>query len=182
MQRLYFVANDPDDARRVQDALEQCGVSAWNFHAIARDEAGLAVRRVHSATLYQQLDVIHSGERWALGGAALAGVVACVAWALDAMPWTMSLWQVVLVTLVGGLFGAWQGGMVGLSRDNYKIARFHDDIAAGRVVLLVDVHAAEKDAIRRLMAEDFPAIQAAGEDSTLINPLASARPVPQVTH
>jgi hypothetical protein len=182
MQRLYYIANDADEARRVQDALQQCGISNWNFHAIARDEAGLAVRKVHSATLYQQLDVVHSGERWAIVGAGVAFGVAALAWSLGVIPWTFSYAQLALATIVGGMFGAWQGGMVGMSRENYKIGRFHDDIDAGRVLLLVDVRAAEVQDVRTLMREDFGHVREGGSDSTFINPLASPELHAQNTH
>ena len=37
-------------------------------------------------------------------------------------------------------FGAWQGGLVGISTENKKLRRFHDDIEAGRYLIVVYAH------------------------------------------
>jgi hypothetical protein len=87
MQRLYYLASDIDTSERVSEALHNEGIRDWNFHVLAKDEAGLYIHRVHSATPFQQLDLIHSAERWGLGGGAIGLTVGLVCYALQPLPW-----------------------------------------------------------------------------------------------
>ena len=170
MQRLYYLANDVDTTQRVSDAVHKEGIRDWNFHVLAKDEAGLYTHHVHSATPYQQLDVIHTGERWGLVGACIGFAIGLACYLLQALPWETNAQTVAIMTLIGGFFGAWQGGMVGLSRESYKIAPFHDDIEAGRYLIMVDVKPEHRSQVRELMNMKFPAVQRCGSTNTLINP------------
>jgi hypothetical protein len=171
MRRLYYLADDLETTRLVSEALHAEGIRDWNFHVLARDEAGLYQHSIHAATTYQQLDVIHTGERWAVGGAVIAGIAAAFCYYVQPFPFEVDTLAAVLFTLLGGFFGAWQGGMVGLSRENYKIAPFHDDIDAGRYLIMVDVQKEMRARVRELMNIRFPQVQRAGSSSTIINPL-----------
>lgn len=171
MQRLYYLADDLETTRRVSDALHAEGIRDWNFHVLAKDEAGLYSHHIHAATTYQQLDVVHTGERFALIGAIVAGSVAAFCYYTQPLPFAVDALAAVLFTALGACFGAWQGGMVGLTRENYKIAPFHDDIEAGRYLIMVDVRPENRTTVRELMNMRFPGVQRAGTSSTFINPL-----------
>jgi hypothetical protein len=171
MRRLYYLADDLETTKRVSDALHGEGILDWNFHVLAKDEAGLYQHRIHAATTYHQLDVIHTGERWGFLGAAIGLAIALTCYVLQPLPWPVDPFTVVLMTLVGGLFGAWQGGMVGLTRENYQLAPFHDDIESGRYLIMVDVKAENRAQVREVMNMRFPDVQRAGSASTFINPL-----------
>jgi hypothetical protein len=183
MQRLYYLADDVETTRRVSDALHKEGISDWNFHVLAKDEAGLYTHHIHSATPYQQLDLIHTAQRWGLGGGAIGLAAGMLGYLLQPLAWQVNELVVVLVTLLGACFGAWIGGMVGLTRENYKVSPFHDDIEAGRYLIMVDVHKEFRPRVRELMNMQFPLVQRCGSSSTLINPFErAARPHHQTTH
>ena len=79
--------------------------------------------------------------------------------------------------------GAWLGGMVGLSRENYKLEPFHEEIEAGRYLIMVDVRQESKARVREIMNMGFPRVRFCGKDSTMINPFKSPKHVyPQTTH
>jgi len=170
MQRLYYLASDIDTSERVSEALHGEGIRDWNFHVLAKDEAGLYMHHVHSATPYQQLDLIHSAERWGFVGGGIGLIAGLVCYALQPLAWESTALTVALMTLVGGFYGAWQGGMVGLTRENYKIAPFHDDIEAGRYLIMVDVGREHLSRVRELMATKFPTVLRCGSTGTFINP------------
>jgi hypothetical protein len=183
VRRLYYLAEDVETTRRVQEALHTEGIRDWHFHVLAKDEAGLYQHRVHSANTYQQLDVIHTGERFGLIGGAIGLLAGLICYLLQPLPWETNAFTVLLMTLLGGFFGAWQGGMVGLTRENYKLAPFHDDIEAGRYLIMVDVKSTNRSRVRELMNMRFPEVQRCGSTSTLINPLDRAVKVyHQTTH
>lgn len=183
MRRLYYIADDLQTTRRVSDAIHAEGISDHDFHVVSRDEAGLYTHRIHSATTYQQLDVIHTGERWALGGGVIAAIVVIVLYLGSPWGFRPDLLSGMALILLGGLFGAWQGGMIGMSRENYKLAPFHHDLEAGRYLIMVDVPRDREADVREALRLRFPALRPAGEDSTLINPFESPPKIyPQNTH
>jgi hypothetical protein len=170
MRRLYYIAEDVETTRRVSDALHGDGITDHDFHVVARDEAGLYTHHVHSATTYQQVDIIHTGERFAMVGAC-AGLL--LVWCLEVVApfgFAPDLFSGLALVVLGTLFGAWQGGMIGLTREHYKLAPYHHDLEAGRYVIMVDVRGDREDDVRDLMRARFPEVCAAGDDSTLDNP------------
>jgi len=183
MRRLYYIADDLPTTKAIAETLRDEGVTDWNFHVLAKDEGGLYRHHIHSATPIHQLDVIHTGERWAMLGAMVGLVAGLAAYFTSALPWAPTTLSVFLFTLVGGLFGAWQGGMVGLSRENYKLEPFHQEIEAGRYLIMVDVKADSKARVREIMNMGFPRVRFCGKDSTFINPFKRPRRIyPQTTH
>ena len=71
MRRLYYIADDLPTTRAISETLHDEGITDWNFHVVAKDEDGLYRHHIHSATPIQQLDIVHTGERFALIGAAV---------------------------------------------------------------------------------------------------------------
>lgn len=181
MRRLYYLTEDLATTKAISETLQDEGISDWYFHVLCRDEAGLYQHHIHSANTLQQLDVIHTGERWAMIGAAVGLAAGLVAYSTEALPWGASWTMVVIMALVGGFFGAWQGGMVGMSRENYKIEPFHDDIENGSYLIMVDVNPESRPRVREIMNMGFPKVRFCGKDSTFVNPFKQARHVYQQT-
>lgn len=173
MRRLYYLADDLHACERIGNALKEAGVSDWNFHVLSRDEIGLYQHRIHAAATYHRLDVIHTGERWGMVGAAIGLLLGGAAYFTQPLPWLVDGADVVLTAAVGGLFGAWQGAIAGLSRENHKIAPFHDELEAGRHLVMVDVGDHNRARVRALMNLRFPSVRFCGGDSTFIGPFAS---------
>jgi hypothetical protein len=172
MRRLYYLANDLHTCDLVGRALEEGGIREWNFHVLSKDAIGLYQHRIHAAATYHRLDVVHTGERWALMGLLGGVLIGIVLYVVQPLPWPVNAMAVVLLAVGGGLFGAWQGALAGLYRENYKIAPFHDDIEAGRHLLMVDVGEGNRSKVRELMNVRFPGVEFRGHDTTLISPFA----------
>ncbi len=172
MRRLYYVADNVDDAEAVTAALQTEGVSHWHLHVLAKDAAGLYTHKIHSANPIHQLDFVRTGARYALAGLLSGCLLAVVLYGL-------SSWEVinlptspmvfVVLGLVGLCFGAWEGGLVGLTRENYKIERFHQEIEAGKYLIMVDVNKDQRPVVKELMNFEFPRIPYRGGDTTRIH-------------
>ena len=170
MKRLYYVANNLDSVDSISHDLHKEGITDWNFHVLSKDEAGLYKRHINSATPWQQFDIVHSALRGTLIGLVL-GIVGGFL-----IEYLAGFGQVtILVTTVLGLFfGTWVGGFVGLSQESYKIKGYHDDIEAGKYVLMVDVKKEEETKVQTIMQRLHPEAPISGQDTTLINPLRSS--------
>jgi hypothetical protein len=105
----------------------------------------------------------------------IAGVVGCIL--LDHFgPFQNIPWYVYLVLCaVATLFGAWEGGLIGVEKENKKIARFHDDIEAGKYVILIYARRDQEAQVRHLMSRRHPEAEFAGVDSHFVNPFTSVR-------
>ncbi len=171
MRRLYYLADDIETTKSISERLQVEGISNWNFHVLAKDEEGLYQHHIHKATTYQQLDVVRSGERWAFLGGGIGLLFGILVYVTEVLPWVVDGLTVFLTTLVGSLFGAWQGAMVGLSRESYKIEAFHEEIEAGRYLIMVDVQRVNKTRVREIMSLGFPTVRFCGRDTITINPL-----------
>ena len=171
MKRLYYLTDTLKSVGQISDDLHHHGVNDWHIHVLSKDEAGLYHRHVHSAHLFQQNDVIHSGEV----GAMLGGVtgLATVFILHHIMPLlTEPVPPAVLLFIAGvlTLFGAWSGGLVGAARENYKIAQFHEDIEQGKHLIMVDVHQPQEQQVRQQLRQYHPEALLAAIGSSWILP------------
>lgn len=175
MRRLYYLADDLRTCQQMAGALREEGVRAGNFHVLSKDAEGLVRHHIQAATPWQQLDVVRTSERWGLAGLGVGAVAGLLALMTQPAPWPVTGMDVVLIMLVGGLFGAWRGALAGRSREHYKIAPFHDDLEAGRHLVMVDVDDHTKPLVRELMNLSFPQVEFRGRDTTVVTPFATSR-------
>lgn len=167
-RRLYYLANDFDSVDRIAELLHKQGLSDWNFHVFSKDDVGLYKHHLHSATPWHTRDIWRQGERGALIGFVLGAIAASViVGGLGFFQNHFALATVIILALVT-MNGAWIGGLVGIGTENYKIKRFHSDIDSGRILLMIDAAAKERDNIQRLL-RSFP-LQACGDDSVVALP------------
>jgi hypothetical protein len=173
VRRLYYIADDLPTTQALSEALHEAGVTDWNFHVVAKDERGLYRHHIHSATPFQRRDVIHTAARWAMIGAAIGVVPGLVGYLILNPSWaTPALMSGILG---GGLVGVWVGATVGLHRENYKLEPFHEEIEAGRLLIMVDVREESRHHVREIMNMGFPRVRYCGKDTTLINPFRRPR-------
>ncbi len=173
MKRLYYLTKNINIAQRVSDRLHEEGITDWNFHVLGKDKADVIRHQLHSTTPLQELDIIRSGERGVLAGFTFGVVATMVIAMFTSIGEYMGLLAQLATIVLFSLFGAWLGGLVGVSSENYKIRRFHDDIEAGYFLLMIDVQPHQISEVREVVVE-FDQIRQSGEDSTFDNPFASA--------
>lgn len=169
MKRLYYLTQNIDSADSISSDLHTRGVNDWRFHIISKNESGLYNHHLHSANVFYRTDIIRYGERGAIIGSSIGLLI--------------GLWlyfngyanlAAAMALVVGfAFFGAWAGGLGGISQENYKLRRFHDDISRGLYLIMVDVRAKDVGTIRFVMAEHHPeAVLQALDNSTFNNPFA----------
>ena len=175
MKCLYYTAPTLDSARRISDDLQAVGVRDSFLHVIARDEAGLEQRHIPAGNYLETLDLARDG----LIGTALglcAGLIGAALLKLFApfgpdIPNTVYFATVAVATL----FGAWEGGLTGIASENKKLAKFHDDLEAGRCLILIYARREQEAAVIRSMRVSHPEAQLAAIDRHFINPFSPVR-------
>ncbi len=172
MKRLYYLTRNVQSTERIAEDLHREGITDWHFHVISKNEAGLQTHHVHLAAPWHRFDILHTGERGALIGGTAGFLLALIAVLYTPIGEIFGFWFLPLPTALCGFFGAWVGGMVGLSHENYKIARFHDSIEHGDYILMVDCRKDQEARVRNMMRREHPEATPRGEDSTWVSPFA----------
>ena len=119
-------------------------------------------------------DVIRDGLIGANLGFIIAVLAAGLVWFFEpfgAMPKVFYFFVVVVFTL----FGAWVGGLTGIDKENKKLRRFHDDIEAGKYLILIYARKEMEQKIRDMMREKHPEARLAAVDRHFMNPFAGVR-------
>jgi hypothetical protein len=172
---LYYTAPTLDSARRISDDLQAVGVRDSFLHVIAKDEAGLEQRHIPAGNYLETLDLVRAG----LIGSAIglcAGVLGAALLKLFA-PFGPNVPNIAYFATVAAatLFGTWEGGLAGIAGENRKLAKFHDDLAAGHCLILIYALQEQEAAVIRTMRVRHPEAQLAAIDRHFINPFSPVR-------
>lgn len=175
MKCFYYLSPTLADTSNIAEDLRRSGVSDWFIHIVSKNEAGLQHQRLRSSNYLETLDMVRDGLIGAAvglaTGAALFALLASMQPAGVALPWIAS--AAALAVPTG--FGAWLGGLVGISSENRKLRRFHDDIAAGKYLILVYAHRHEESKVRTIMDKLHPEAALVGLDPHFYNPFVEPR-------
>jgi hypothetical protein len=177
MKCIYYLAPTLPSAHRMSVDLHAAGVNDFFLHVITKDERGLQREHIHSGNYFETLDFVRDGFIGA-GIGFLAGLVGIGL--LDYFePFGPDVPGYVYVILVAAatLFGAWEGGLVGVDSTNKKIRKFHPHIEAGKYLILVYARKHQEAAVRTIMRERHPEAELVGVDTHFINPFSSVKPV-----
>jgi hypothetical protein len=141
-RRLYFVWPDVAAAKRAEATLLLQRVGSRHIRCLAGRGTDLA--GLQEASIFQVSELIPSLRRGAVGGA-LTGVLAALfgsllrvgsgEMALSGFPPIAYL----VLAVAGALVGAWSASFIGISAPRRQLRAFDRDLAAGRVLMLVDV-------------------------------------------
>ena len=150
MKRRIFAFDSVDSARAAVESLRSLGVSNDALSLIARSD--IEIERVPQELLDASSDLVPAlGRGAALGGATglVAGIVAMVVPAIGVAIGGPML----LAFLAGGaVVGAWSGALVGATVPNEVRRKFEDEIAAGKVLLVVDSVREDSVHVRAVLA------------------------------
>jgi len=183
MKCLYFLAPTLTSTQQVSDDLHAVGIKDFYLHVICKDESGLKKQHIHSSNYLETLDVVRDG----FIGAALGFVAGLIGIALlmyfRPFGANVEVPAFVYAILVGAatLFGAWQGGLTGIASENNKLRRFHDDIDAGKYLILVYVRRHMDGAVQQVMRERHPEAKLVAVDSHFINPFSTVTRVQETS-
>jgi hypothetical protein len=163
-RRIYWLMPDLASARRAMLDLLQADVESARIHFAAAEGVDLA--DLHEANIWQTSDVVHAAKTGLVIGCALGALVGLAAAVLfplapDDMAWELA----AMLVLLGGLMGAWSASMVGISIPSQRLARFEGALAAGQILLMVDLPRERVQAIESMLATAHPEARFEGEDA-----------------
>ena len=175
MKCYYYLSPTLAETESVSDDLHKSGVDDWFIHIISKNEAGLHRRHLHSSNYLETMDFIREGLLGAVFGLIIGLLAATLISVFDPFGPDLPLLAYLGVMALFTLFGAWQGGLVGISSENCKLAHFHDDIEAGKYLILVYANRNEEEKVHAMMTRLHPEAQFVGVDSQFYNPFSEPK-------
>ena len=68
MDRYFFISGDLDEMARVEEELENVGLTIAQIHVLSKDDEALARRNLHEVHAFMKTDVVRSSLRGAVIG------------------------------------------------------------------------------------------------------------------
>jgi hypothetical protein len=154
LKRLFFLVPDVATCRRIVGELEEFGISERHVHVMGGHSTPLG--GLHEASFLQKSEFSH-GIAVGLGVGGLAGLLGGLLVA-SFPPADLQLGGAALLatTLTGAGAGALVSALVAKDIPNHKLRAFEKAIAAGELLLLVDVPRRRVDAVTGLIKLHHP--------------------------
>ena len=164
-RRLYVVLPDLASAIQTANDLLMARVEDRNMHFLGK--RGMSLGGLHEASVLQKSDVRHALFLGA-GLGALGGMLLGVYLKLTPIgDITFDAGTFLLTSLGGTAFGAWTSTLIGLSTPNVALKQYEAEIAAGKILLMVDVPSTRVEEIESLLARRHPEAIGRGVDPSI---------------
>ena len=164
-RRLYFMLPDARSARQIRDELLLARIEDGHIHVMARD--GMPLDGLHEASILQKTDFVHGAETGLAVGGGIGIVAGLVAVFFPPAGVDLQLVTILLTALIGAAFGAWVASMVASSLPNSRLRAFESAIAAGHILMMVDVPSGRIEDVRKRIAAHHPEAMNSGIEPTI---------------
>ena len=152
--RMYVTLPDLASARQLANDLLLARIEDRHMHFLAR--RGTNLGELHEASYLQKTDAMHG----AFTGLVIGGIVGVIVGVLLVYfppgGASIQLVAVLVASLVGAFLGIWIAGMMGLQVPNTQLKGFEQELAEGKILLMLDVPASRYEEIRQVIARTHP--------------------------
>lgn len=154
MRRIYVLLPSEESCHIVVDELEATKIPHSHLHVIA----GLTheLKDLPGATIWQRTELAH-GIEWGVGLGGVAGLLGGLL-VVAFPPAGIALGGGALLagTAAGAAFGALVTALLGSQEHNHKLDSFQRALAAGQILLMVDVPRKREDEVKTTIRKHHP--------------------------
>lgn len=172
MKCMYYLAPNLVSTHQISDDLHNVGVDDWFLHIISKDEEGLRRDKLHSSNWLETTDLIRDGFIGANFGFIVGALLAFLLIHFQPFGPNVPSVAALFLVIVATLFGAWLGGLVGIDSENRKLRRFHDEIEAGKYLILIYARKGQGEKVKTMMNDRHPEARHVATDRHFINPFS----------
>lgn len=172
MKCMYYLAPNLVSTHQISDDLHNVGVDDWFVHIVSKDEEGLKRDKLHSSNWLETTDLIRDGFIGANFGFIVGALLAFLLIFFQPFGPNVPSVAALFLVIVATLFGAWLGGLTGIDSENRKLRRFHDDIEAGKYLLLIYARKGQGEKVKAMMSDRHPEARHIATDRHFINPFS----------
>ena len=161
--RMYVMLPDLASAHRVANDLLLARIEDKHMHFLAT--RGTDLGELHEASYLLKTDLMR-GAGIGLFVGALGGVILGYMIVNHPPEGTHpGLAAAVIAAIVGAILGVWMGSMAATAVPNSRLRQFDDEIARGKVLMIVDVPYEKVDRIREVVAARHPEVVATSQET-----------------
>ena len=175
--QYQFLLESLRSSDRITQTLARQGIKTDDVHFVSENKSDFSGHCVREASIFEERDVFHSGVRMAILGIAVAASVSAAVTVVQPYGWQPTLINYFFFCLLFGGFGAWIGGLSGISHRNYRLNEYQHELEEGHALMLVYTDEAHEQSMRNALATDFPDVQYLRKMSHYDNPLIKAKTV-----
>jgi len=154
--RMYFVVQNLTDAHTASEQMLLAKIDNHQMHFVA--SRGSDLGGLPAANVAQKSDLVHGAQLGGVVGLFLGLAVGGYVyfWMTPPSGMTFEAAVVLVSALAGAALGAWIASMIGASRPNSRHRRFEKEIAAGRVLLMIDAPTSRAEELREILFRRLP--------------------------
>ncbi|CAM3702327.1 hypothetical protein [Parendozoicomonas haliclonae] len=170
MKQYHYLFDSLNDLERACYDLEDLGVAHNHLHVANNNHLSLEKKHLNDVGTFGDTDLIHSGLRGLIIGVVASAVCGTLTWMYFGHH---ELGGVItaFVSLIALGFSTWLGGLIGANHDNWRLSPYHDLLADGKSLLIVDMESGQEEQVQRLMASQHREAVHTGESSSVDSPL-----------
>ena len=167
--RLYFLLPDVASARATANELLLARIEDRHMHFLA--PRGTDLGELHEANYLYKTDMVHGAGIGLMVGSFGGLALGVFVFLVPPEGVTLQLVTILITTVVAGSLGAWIASLAGTQVPNSRLNVFKDDIAHGKILLIVDVPSRRAEWLREMILKRHPEVSAKEvESSTLAFP------------
>jgi hypothetical protein len=175
MKCIYYLTSTLESSRKISDDLHRAGIGDWFIHFLSRDDSGLKREKLHSSNYLERLDILRYGLLGAVLGFVCGLIVAVIVAQIRPFGEDVPAVAYYAIVVISTLFGSWEGGLTGIATENKKLSVFHDDLAAGKHLIMIYARKAMEDTVKSAMAACHPEAKLVAVDPLFYNPFAALK-------
>ena len=167
--RLYFLLPDVASARATANELLLARIEDRHMHFLA--PRGTDLGELHEANFLYKTDMVHGAGIGLMVGSFGGLALGVFVFLMPPKGVTLQLVTILITTVIAALLGAWIASLAGTQVPNSRLNVFKDDIAHGKILLIVDVPSRRAEWLRETILKRHPEVSAKDmESSTLAFP------------
>lgn len=164
MKRHFYISDNLDELKRVEQELNQSGITPPQLHVLSEDDGDVERKELHNVEAVLKKDVVFGTELGAVVGVLAAASVLFIAY-FSGLTETAAGWlPFVFLSIVVLGFCTWEGGLIGIQEPHHQFKRFASQLRQGRHVFIVDVDPEQETRLTQIM-NHHPALMPAGTGS-----------------
>ena len=152
MKRSYFLVQTLEDAQQLQSILVKKNIAKEQIHMLCADDRRLAAMGLNPLPLTQRKDIFADIEYGGLLGilVGLLVAIALIPFQAEIIKLTTLVFSSIVFSI--GLAGIILGGLIGLTRENYHISEFREQIFADQCVVMIDTQKSGESQVNELLS------------------------------
>jgi hypothetical protein len=162
-RRLYFVLPDKACADKIEQELLLAHIDDNHIHFLATVE----LEGLPKANLLQSSDLLHGMALGMLCGGLTGAGAGLLLYLYPNVDNQLGLGVVMVLAIVGAVFGSWAASLVAVSVPNTRLRAFERDLNEGHILLMVDVPKERVDEITALIKSHHPEVKGGGVESLM---------------